>query len=177
MTLSRKTPLRSTKPIAPMSERRLAELRAAGVPPNSTFMPRQRANLDRQPRNSARRNTGPTAATTKLLHRRSGKVCEWPGCVQPATEKHHRLNRKYGGRHGEAHERVNGIAWLLHACNTHHAYVTSPFGERRVRALAMGWLLVEHQDAFRVPVLTCHDDEPVWLDAEGGWHLFEVGVA
>ncbi|MCW6003929.1 hypothetical protein K1W54_04935 [Micromonospora sp. CPCC 205371] len=177
MTLSRKTPLRSTKPLAPMSERRLMELKAAGLPVNSTLVPRQRANLDRQPRSSTRRDTGPTVSTTKLLHRRSGKVCEWPGCVQPATEKHHRLNRKSGGRHGEARERVNGVAWLLHACHTHHAYVTSPFGERRQRALAMGWLLTENQDALRVPVLTRHDDEPVWLDAEGMWHLFEVGVA
>jgi hypothetical protein len=152
----------------------MEQMRAAGLPTNSTFVPRQREFRDKQPR---RRDTGPLRATVELLYLRSGRICEWPGCVQPATEKHHRLNRKAGGRHGEARERVNGVAWLLHACHTHHAYVTSPTGDQRQRALDMGWLLLEYQDALQVPVLTRHDDEPVWLDGDGAWRLFEVGVA
>jgi hypothetical protein len=174
MALKRNTPLRSHTALSPMSAKRMEQLRAAGLPTNSTFLPRQRESRVKQPR---RRDTGPLRSTVELLYLRSGRICEWPGCVQPATEKHHRLNRKYGGRHGEARERVNGVAWLLHACQTHHAYVTSPTGDQRQRALDMGWLLLEYQDALQVPALTRHDDEPVWLDAAGAWHLFEVGVA
>lgn len=175
MALKRTKPMpRPAKPLPQFSPRRLEEFRANGWPVNSTFTPRQREPRDRQPR---RRDTGPLRSTVEILYIRSGRICEWPTCGQPATEKHHRLNRKIGGRHGEAHERLNGVEWLLHACRVHHAYVTSPVGERRRNALDMGWLLLEHQDALRVPVLTCHDGEPVWLDADGGWHLFEVGVA
>jgi hypothetical protein len=174
MALKRTSPLRAKTPMPQFSEKRLAEFRANGWPANSTFTPRQREPRDKQPR---RRDTGPPRATVELLFVRSGRICEWPDCGQSATEKHHRLNRKHGGRHGEAHKRVNGVAWLLHACHLHHAYVTSPSGERRETAIAMGWLLLENQDATQVPVLTCHDDEPVWLDADGYWHVFEAGVA
>ena len=172
--LKRTTQLRSNTPLRPRSEKRDAEFRAQGWPLNSTFAPRPREPHDAAPR---RRDTGPKQSTVELLYIRSGRVCEWPGCGQPATEKHHRLNRKNGGRHGDAHERVNGVAWLLHACHLHHAYVTSPSGERLDIAKAMGWLLLEYQDALRVPVLTCHAGEPVWLDADGGWHLYEDGAA
>lgn len=122
------------------------------------------------------RYTGPKQSTTKLLRKRSGKQCEWPGCGRPATEKHHRLNRKQGGRHGEGHVRVNGVAWLLDSCGIHHAYVTSPEGERRKVAERMGWLLREYQDATQVPVQTRHDPEPAWLSDDGRWHKYEEGA-
>lgn len=77
----------------------------------------------------------------------------------------------------EARVRVNGAAWLLGCCRIHHAYVTSPFGERRQIAEAMGWLLREHQDAARVPVRTRHHRDPVWLDNAGKWHTYEEGAA
>lgn len=178
--------LRRTR-IRAISEKQLALREADGdAHPVSTFRrkppgeagTKRHAVIARKPARKKRaRNTGPKRSVKKLVRRRSGKECEWPGCGQPATDQHHRLNRKSGGRHGEAHERVNGAAWLIDSCRLHHRYVTSPVGERRERAEQMGWLLKEHQDATRVPVLTMHDPEPVWFDNFGKWHRFEDGAA
>lgn len=158
-SLQRHTPLRSRKPVG-------ERVVAVGDEPE----------LPRRQRRKASR-TGPDRATCLLVDRRSGRVCEWPGCGQPQTDRHHRLNRKQGGRHGEAAVRVNGAAWLLGACRTHHAYVTSPHTERLIVARANGWLLREHEDATQVPVLTCHDPGPVWLSNDGAWRRYEEGEA
>jgi hypothetical protein len=107
------------------SAKRMAELEAQGIRPTSTFKPTQRKATGKRPK-----DTGPKQSVTELVHKRSGGMCEWSGCTEPATDKHHRLNRKDGGRHGEMRDRLNGVAWLLHACRVHHAYVTSPFGHR-----------------------------------------------
>jgi hypothetical protein len=171
--------LRRTR-IQPISERQRA-IRAAeddDLHPVSTFrrkrQPERRATLARKPVPQKRpRYTGPKVSVQKLVDRRSGKRCEWPGCHQPATERHHRLNRKSGGRHGEAHERVNGAAWLLSVCHAHHLALP----KRRAIAERLGWLLREHQDATQVPALTRHDPEPVWLDNSGKWHRYEEGAA
>jgi hypothetical protein len=69
---------------------------------------------------------------------------------------HHRLNRKQGGRHGEAAVRINQAAWLLDACRLHHNAVTSPVGAARDLAREMGWLLHEGEDARTVPVASRH---------------------
>lgn len=156
--------------LKPMSDKRRAELAAQGVTnPSSTFKPKPK------PAKTAKRGsyTGPKRSVAELVDARSGGICEWPGCPESQTERHHRLNRKNGGRHGEAKERVNGVQWLLGACRVHHAYVTSPFGERRAVAKSMGWLLLEHEDAGLVPVWTRHSDQPIYLAADGGWATFE----
>jgi hypothetical protein len=187
--MQRKTPLRARTPLRQISDRRREKLAAQGItnpsstlipkpgkgngwPTNGTFRP-QRESLDRKPL----ANTGPKRSTVEMLKNRSGGVCEWPGCTRPATDKHHRLNRKQGGRHGVMRTLLNGVAWLLHACRPHHRRVTSPTGEVRDQVERMGWVLREHQDAVRVPVLTRHDPEPVWLDDAGSWHRYEGAAA
>lgn len=115
------------------------------------------------------RNTGPKRSVVSLLKARSGGVCEWIGCNRPATDKHHRLNRKAGGRHGQMAERINGVEWLLDACRLHHAYVTSAHGVALERARRYGWLLLEGQNAATVPVRTRHHSLPVLLTPDGLW--------
>lgn len=155
------------KGLAPISEKRLLKLAAAGITnPRSTFMPKAAAT-------KRAAYTGPKKSVTELVDERSGGLCEWPACLQPQVHRHHRLNRKQGGRHGEPRERINGAAWLLGACVPHHAYVTSAYGVRLKRAKAMGWLLMEHQDATQEPVWTRHSDEPVYLTPDGAWVPFE----
>lgn len=115
--------------------------------------------------------TGPTPEVRALVAGRCGGRCEWPGCRRAAVDIHHRLNRKNGGRHGAARERINQAGWLLGACRHHHERVTNPVGEVRAEVEAMGWLLREHQDALATPVLTRHRPELVVLDNAGGWRL------
>lgn len=158
--------------LAPMSAKRRALLAAEGNPfPTSTFASKPKMAT------AKRASTGPTRSVAELLAERSGGMCEWTDCPAVATDKHHRLNRKNGGRHGEMRERLNGVAWLLHACRVHHAFVTSPFGRRREVARERGWLLEEHEDAAQVPVWTRHSDQPVYLTADGLWVLFEEACA
>ncbi|WP_250029709.1 hypothetical protein [Paractinoplanes maris] len=102
------------------------------------------------------RDTGPSKAVRALVAVRSEGWCEWHDCWLVAAEVHHRLNRKNGGRHGEAAVRINQPAWLLHACRRHHSLVTSPVGADRALARESGWLLHEHEDALSVPVLSRH---------------------
>lgn len=165
--------MKRSTPIAAMSARRHAEFEAAGNPfPLSTFKPSAKTAKAKRPK-----DTGPPKPVVQLLHERSGGICEGPLCTRVAIHKHHRLNRKAGGRHGEAHERVNGVEWLLHVCYRHHELVTSSYGPRRQVARTWGWLLLEHEDAARVPVWTRHHEEPVWLLADGTWKPFEEGSA
>lgn len=138
--------------------------------PLSASSPLPRSELGRNagpklPARPKRKATGPTQAVRNLVAARSQGWCEWPLCLQPATDQHHRLNRKVGGRHGEMADRINQPAWLLHACRQHHAVVTSPVGEARLQALAMGWVLLEGHDALRIPVVSRHGR--VWLTNDG----------
>lgn len=110
-----------------------------------------------------RADTGPPRRVRRAVARRSGGMCEWPGCWALATEIHHRLNRKNGGRHGAMQKLINQPEWLLHCCRMHHNLVTSPFGPVRKLVIDMGWLLLEGQDAAVVLVLTRHDPDPVRL--------------
>lgn len=159
--LKRTTPLTTTKPMTrstvPLKRSTLARSASAAGPVKAT-------TPAKKPR---ARSTGPTAATRRLVRRRAGGMCEWPGCTRPGTETHHRLNRKAGGRRGDASTRINGAAWLLLGCNEHHARVTSPVGQARLDAIAAGWLLLEHQDAETTPALTRHSPAPVLLTNAG----------
>ncbi|MFG1872199.1 hypothetical protein [Micromonospora arborensis] len=172
----------------PISAKRRAALDAAGVPVTSTFAarsplaagaPLQRTAAMRRTGARALRTsagvsrrpkyTGPTPEVRALVGARCADRCEWPGCHRPAVDVHHRLNRKNGGRHGAARERINQAGWLLGACRHHHNRVTNPVGETRTEVERMGWLLREHQDALTTPVLTRHRPGPVLLDNRGGW--------
>lgn len=171
--MERRVPLART-PLKPMSERRRQQFAEQGnTNPFSTLtngvvgrgsVPRPAAPAPRRTR-----DTGPTAAVRQLIAARSTGRCEWPGCPRPATDVHHRLNRKAGGRHGAASDRINGAGWLLAACRPHHDTVTSPTGEVRALVERMGWLLREHQDAETTPVVTRHHPLPLLLCADGTW--------
>ncbi len=154
--LLRKTPLTSLTPLARSSLSRNAGPKLPAKPKRA-------------------RDTGPSQRVRGLVALRSGGICEWPGCGQQATDQHHRLNRKAGGRHGEMAERINQAAWLLHACRDHHRVVTSPVGEARLQSLAMGWLLLEGHDALRVPAVTRHGR--VWLTNDGRFIWSPTGVS
>jgi hypothetical protein len=112
-----------------------------------------------------RRNTGPTAKVRALVRQRSGGWCEWADCWLVASEQHHRLGRKSGGRRGDAAVRLNQASNLLDACREHHSLVTSPHGAARQLARKSGWLLEEHEDARTIPVLSRHGC--VWLTDNG----------
>jgi hypothetical protein len=164
--------LRRTK-LRAFSDKRLRELADAGIAhPTSTFKPKPKMAMPKRAK-----DTRPKRSVEELVDARSGGMCELPDCARQQTDRHHRLNRKQGGRHGEAKERVNGVAWLLGVCRPHHRRVTSPVGEVRKEALDKGWLLLEHQDATRVPVWTRHSDEPVYLTADGAWVPFQEACA
>lgn len=180
----RQSPMpRPSKPLAQMSAKRRAKLAGAGVTnPRSTLAtttpparkPMLRTAAAVKPKRV--KDTGPKRSVVDLLKVRSGGVCEWMGCDKSAADKHHRLNRKTGGRHGEMAVRVNGVAWLLHVCRMHHAYVTSAFGVALERARRYGWLLREGQDAARVPVRTRHHPAAVLLNEAGKWTPVGPGV-
>lgn len=153
MSFTQRKPLRAKTPMRAMSEKRVAALAAEGVRPSSTLAVKAPKLAAAPAKRKRQRDTGPTAATRRLIAERSDGMCEGTNCGQPATDHHHRLNRKAGGRHGEAAIRINGAAWLIHTCRRHHAEVTSPFGPMREKALRSGWLLLEHQDGTTVPVL------------------------
>lgn len=172
----------------PISAKRRAALDAAGMQATSTFAarsplaagtPLQRTAPIRRTGTRALRAsagagkrpeyTGPTPEVRALVVARCTGRCEWPGCRRSAVDVHHRLNRKSGGRHGAARERINQAGWLLGACRPHHDRVTNPVGEVRAEVERMGWLLREHQDALTTPVLTRHRPGLVLLDNSGGW--------
>ncbi|MGC4886754.1 hypothetical protein [Micromonospora sp. DT227] len=176
----------------PISAKRRAALEATGQPVTSTFGIRSpltggsslrrsaaiRRTGGRALRTPARpKYTGPTPEVRALVVARCGGRCEWPGCRRAAVDIHHRLNRKNGGRHGTARERINQAGWLLGACRHHHERVTNPVGEVRNEVEAVGWLLRENQDALATPVLTRHRPELVLLDNAGGWRSLPVPCA
>lgn len=146
--------------IRPVSDKRRAMLAAHGI----TFIANTLVSLGRS-------DSGPPRRVRRAVARRSGGICEWPGCWRVATDMHHRLNRKNGGRHGDMQELTNGPEWLLHCCRMHHHVATSPVGLMRLTVIDMGWLLTEGQDAAVVLALTRHAPDPVRLLRSG---LLEV---
>lgn len=151
-----------------MALRRTGITRKTPLAPGKA-LPRRSRLASGKPAKRNPRHTGPSTAVLKAVVGRSGPMCEWPACRREATDSHHRLNRKAGGRHGEMHERINQAAWILRACRPHHQFVTSPSGERREQVIEMGWLLLEGQDALLIPVITRHWPGPIWLNNDGGW--------
>lgn len=149
-----------SKGLRPVSDKRRRMLAAHGI----TFLANTLVSI-------VRPDTDPPRWVRRLVAKRSGGRCEWPGCWAPAVDMHHRLNRKVGGRHGEMAELVNGPQWLLHACREHHERVTSASGRVLVEAKRWGWVLIEGQDAAEVRVMTRHAPIPVLLFGSG---LLEV---
>lgn len=110
-------------------------------------------------------NTGPDAASRRLLRERSGGLCEaqLPGCIGQATETCHRIKKGTGGRHGEAREQNNSLSNLWHGCRSCHRWthaVPTP-------AYELGLMLHEHQDPPSEPMVRrC---EAVYLSDDGTW--------
>jgi hypothetical protein len=173
MALKRNTPLRSTKPLAPMSAQRMEQLRAAGLPTNSTFVPRQRANLDRQPRARVRRQPAVPVDVRDDLKKRAGEgfYCEiqMTGCLGRGTDPSHRITKKSGGRKGAAkaeNDRLSNVLWACRAC---HDWIGQYPAASKVEWV--GWALEEWQSPAECPVL--YRGRLVYLDDSGGVHEFE----
>lgn len=60
---------------------------------------------------------------------RSGGLCEWPSCPEPATDLHHRLMRAQGGQHTAAN--------LAHLCRSHHRHIH----DHPAQSYESGWLI------------------------------------
>lgn len=102
---------------------------------------------------------------------RSGGWCEarLSGCWGQATDVHHRISQKAGGRRGAARERHDRLANCVHVCRGCHAWITA----RPAEARDLGLALAEWQTPTSEPVRLHYDDLPVFLDDAGGWHRFE----
>lgn len=151
----------------PISAKRAARLAAEGLLRWGSTFARTTATAKKPPR-----DTGPSREVRALIAARSGGWCELAGCSRRAIDVHHRLNRKSGGRHGEAAVRVNGAAWLLHVCRECHRWLTNPTGVDRQLCLDNGWVLLERQDAQQVPARLRHGI--VLLENDGGMRTHDV---
>jgi 5-methylcytosine-specific restriction protein A len=130
----------------------------------------RRSRLDLSPRQAkpkpARRHTGPSADVVELVIARSGNVCEICGNAM-AEQIHHRRPRGMGGTRRES---TNGAAALLHICAADHARLES----HRNWAMVNGWLLQQHQDPTKVPVVLRHGTV-LLTDAGGVEHVHPHG--
>lgn len=88
-----------------------------------------------------------TEETARLVHDRSGGVCEVCGAAR-ATNLHHRLARGMGGTKAAIH----GPDWLLHLCGTGttgcHGYIES----HPEVSYARGWKIRRNRDPSTAPV-------------------------
>jgi hypothetical protein len=171
----KRRPWRPTKkPMRQISEKRLAQLREAGLPVNSTFTPRQRAGLDRK---TSRPKPAVSRDVRDTLKKRAGEGfwCEiqMTGCLGQGIDPSHRITTKSGGRHGAAkveHDRLSDLLW---ACRSCHDWI----GDHPAAAKAerVGWALEEWQQPTEWPVL--YRGRLVYLDDLGGVHDFEEACA
>jgi hypothetical protein len=153
--LARHKGLERGGPLRPVSDKKL---KAAGGWLASTILPKRP-----QPAVPSQRS--------KTLADRSGSWCEpqlaEAGCWGRATDPHHRITRKDGGRHGEAKERSDQLSGLVHACRPCHRWVH----DHPAKARDLGLLLREHQIPAYEPVL--YRGDLVYLDDAGDTHHFE----
>lgn len=167
----KRTPWRpNRKPMRQMSEKRRKKLLDEGIPVNSTFVPRQRADLDRKP---PRPQPAVPRDVRDALRARAGDGfwCEiqMTGCLGQGTDPSHRITTKSGGRHGAAkveHDRLSNVLW---ACRSCHDWITVNPAASKVERV--GWALEEWQDPARCPAL--YRGRLVYLDDVGGVHEFE----
>lgn len=88
----------------------------------------------------------------RALAARSNGVCEarLNACHYYATDPHHRISVKAGGRHGPAKAEHNRLSNLLHLCRPCHQWCTSRADRE---AYDIGLCLREHQRPDMEPVL------------------------
>lgn len=168
MTLSRKNPLRTTTPIAPVSQKRLAKLAAAGVSfLSSTFALRPTSRPAKRPA-----STGFDRATTDAVLQRDDHSCVRCGGALHGERgrdwsiQHRRARGSGGSRRPDTNAPQNGIAVCGSATSVGgcHEHIES----EREDARAHGWAIRQSEDPLLVPVdhaLHGH----VWLTADGGW--------
>lgn len=139
----------------------------AKAPLARSALARNSGEVRQKPKMAApkRRDTGPSAKVRRLVRERSGGWCEFPDCFAQATEPHHRLNRKSGGRHGEMAVRINQAAWLLDSCRRHNAQAANAVNPDLQLLRDRGLLLMEGEDARLKPVVSRHGR--VWLRDDG----------
>ncbi len=141
--MKRSGPLKRHKALTPKSPlRRLTEL--------------TRQAWDRKPsvpKPKRRRSAVPPATRDLLWHRSSG-LCELglDGCWRRATDPHHRITCKAGGRHRAARVRHDRLSNLLAGCRHCHDAVTSAHGPRLEEYRDTGLVLEEWQEPAEVPV-------------------------
>ena len=110
-----------------------------------------------------------------VLEKRSGAVCELlacEGCLWSATDVHHRVTTKSGGRCGEVRDGHDRLANLLHGCRPCHEAVH----QMGTRAFVAGWRVREGFDPAHIPVWYRGGGER-WLDDLGGVHEDEEAGA
>lgn len=167
--LSRRTPLRVSKPMNPMSAKKRAERAASGdVAPRSTLtgggLVRKPTMRTAAPVKRTRVESAAPADVRAVLMARSGGVCEMglPGCHRQGTDAAHRLARKAGGRKGVAKTAHNQPSNALFACRACHSWST----EHPAESYRLGLMLREGQVPSQVPVT--YRGRLVLLDDEGG---------
>lgn len=169
MTFVRKTPLRSTKRLAQVSEKRRARLDAAGIRLTSTLAPV--ASLTRTAkraagRRSARTAGDPTPETVALVLERDADSCVRCGFgihgVRGADWSiHHRRLRSQGG----GHDAPNLITLCGNGATGCHGWAHAH--PRKGRAEG-GWILRRTDDPAAYPVLHARLGL-VFLTPDGGW--------
>jgi hypothetical protein len=103
------------------------------------------------------------ADVSKIVDERSGGRCEvrYAGCSTWATQRHHRITQKSGGRHGAAKRRSDRSSNLLKVCSWCHGIVT----DHPKLGYQNGWCLKEWQEPTAEPVL--YRGDLVYLDDAG----------
>jgi hypothetical protein len=125
--------------------------------------------VNRTPMKATRPKPAVPNTVRASIAERSGGWCEMAlmGCAGLATQVHHRITQKAGGRQGAAKARHDRPANLLHACDQCHAWVTA----RPAEAYDVGLSLKEWQDPTAEPVI--RRGVLVYLDDEYGIHDYE----
>lgn len=110
-----------------------------------------------------------------VVAERSGGRCEvrWAGCSTWATQKHHRITQKAGGRHGAAQQRSDRPSNLLHVCGWCHEVIT--YEPAWAKADGRGFALNERDEPTQRPVL--YRGALSYLDDAGGVHEYEAHCA
>lgn len=167
----KRTPMpRATKPLRRYTELRRTSLVGVGAsgglrPAGGGFprCPRPRVSSHRLP-----------VDVSLLVRARSGGWCEIQlaeVCLGRASQRHHRVTQKAGGRHGAAARRSDQASDLLDLCAACHDVVT----DYPLRAYRYGWSLREGQETTQEPVVRC--GVLVYLDDAGAVHDFEMAGA
>lgn len=154
MRLARRTALKASKPLAPMSAKRRAALAAEGVTnPGSTFAaaPKLAAPASAGKPRKPRVSTGPDRATVAVVYERAQHGCE--RCAEHVGPErgvdHHIHHRRPRAAGGSKRDDTNSPANLVLICPDCHSEVES----YREAAYAEGWLVRQTGDPAEVPIL------------------------